>query len=269
MKIIICTPEEHFHTPLILRALGQWKTAHEITVFTTPKLGSKDSFWLNIKRWIKQSGFDYIFSLAFMKLLYRGLGFIERSIRTIPFAQRQYLTVPEVIKQFNYKWHRVQDINTPATIDLFKALQPDIILVLFFNQIIKAPLLTLPRLGCINLHPSYLPVYRGVSPCFWVLVNNENTTGISLHYLEAGIDSGAILGRAKTPIQPTDTFFSLYRRCALLGIPLLNAFLDKLSSGQLPAAIPQDTTQSSYYGSITPAAVRRFRKNKRVFGWII
>ncbi len=139
--------------------------------------------------------------------------------------------------------------------------------MLFFNQILKEPIRQIPTLGCINLHPSYLPAYRGFSPFFCVLDNNEDQSGVSLHYVTEKVDMGAIIRQAGVPIYPSDSFFSLYRRCAKAGAGLLGnialLFQEKVQGKT------QDETKATYFGPITPAAVRRFRHHQSRFGWLV
>ncbi|MBI4834008.1 MAG: hypothetical protein HY811_04210 [Planctomycetes bacterium] len=283
MKIMIFTPDEHFHAPIILREIGLKNTCpnpserlvraddpvrrdgDEIMVVTTPKLGKK-GFLLGLAHLVKQSGIDYLVSMAVIKLSYFFLGIAEKIMMT-PFSERKFISVKEAINNNNLKKIWFKNINSRKAESFIKDYNPDIILVIFFNQIVGKRIMEIPRSGIINIHPSYLPSYRGISPCFWVLANNEPTTGITAHYLSSGIDVGNITWQEKIAIEPDDTFFSLYRRCARKGAENIFKVLGKVKSGE--KGIVQDERNATYFSDITSNAVRRFRRNRRKFGWLM
>lgn len=266
MKIIVLTPLEHFHAPIVIKALRERLSDDEIIVVTTPKLPGRGGFSRRVSRLVKQSGCDYLFSMLITKLCFSFRRIIERFSRT-GFQKRNYLTVTDVIKHFRLRHYHFKNINHRKNVSLLASYKPDIILVVFFNQILKEPIMQIPTSGCINLHPAYLPAYRGFSPCFWALVNNEDQSGVSLHYVTEQVDMGPIIRQVGVPIHPSDSFFSLYRRCAEAGAGLLGniaVLCRKKVQGKT-----QDETKASCFGPITPSAVRRFRHHQRRFGWLV
>lgn len=125
------------------------------------------------------------------------------------------------------------------------ALHPDVIVVVAFGIIIKQDLLELPALGCVNVHPSLLPRYRGVSPIQAAILAGDDTTGCTTMMMDAGVDTGDVLLQASVDIDPDDTAGSLSERLAALGAELLVQSLDGLRDGSIdPAA--QDDSLSSY-----------------------
>jgi folate-dependent phosphoribosylglycinamide formyltransferase PurN len=266
MKIVIFTSNDHFHSPIILREIGLTRNNDEIIIFTTPKIGTRNQFFSNLIHIIKQSGYDYLISLIIAKLCYSFLSIIERFILNKPFSRRQFISINEVITHFKFQEIEISSINNPQNIALLKTIRPDIIITVFFNQIVKSEILELPRFGVINIHPSYLPAYRGVSPCFWVLANNESVTGISIHQLTKEIDDGPIIWQEKVIIYSSDSFFSLYRRCSLKITKNISQLLEMIFQGK--KIILQNNTNPSYFSFITPKAVRKFRKYGRRFAWL-
>lgn len=266
MKIVVLTPQDHFHSPIILRELGLKRKGDEIIIVTTPKLGIKGSVFYRLSRLIKQSGIDYLVSLMIAKICYIFLGIIERFIILRPFELRQFISVDEVISNLHLQRLKLTNINSSKNVAIVKNLKPDIIISVFFNQIVKEGILSIPRYGAINIHPSYLPRYRGISPCFWVLANNESNTGITIHYLTRGIDEGLVLRQEEISIMPQDTFFSLYRKCAIKGAEILSGVLDMAIKCE--KGITQIEKEANYFSDITPKSVRRFRKYQRKFAWL-
>lgn len=126
-----------------------------------------------------------------------------------------------------------------------RALSPDLIIVVAFGQILPRPLLDIPPRGCINVHASLLPFYRGAAPINWALINGEQETGVTIMLLDEGIDTGDILLQEAIPILVTDNASSLHDKLAHLGAKLLDKTLDLLAKGALKP-VPQDHTKASY-----------------------
>ena len=111
--------------------------------------------------------------------------------------------------------------------------QPDLIVVAAFGQILPASVLELPRLGCLNVHTSLLPQYRGAAPIQWAIANGDLETGVTIMKMDAGMDTGAILTQRRTPITPEDNGATLHDRLALLGAELLLATIPGYVAGEL------------------------------------
>jgi methionyl-tRNA formyltransferase len=114
-------------------------------------------------------------------------------------------------------------------------LQLDVIVVVAYGRILTTRLLEAPRYGCINLHASLLPAYRGAGPIQWALIRGEAETGVSTMWMEEGLDTGPILEQASTPISAGETAAQLGDRLAALGAELLVSSLRTLQAGTLRA----------------------------------
>jgi len=114
-----------------------------------------------------------------------------------------------------------------------KALQPDLIAVAAFGQILPKSLLELPRLGCLNVHTSLLPKYRGASPIQSAILNGERETGVTIMQMDVGLDTGAILTQRATPIHPEDNAATLHDRLAWLGAELLVETIPAYAAGKI------------------------------------
>jgi methionyl-tRNA formyltransferase len=123
--------------------------------------------------------------------------------------------------------------------------QPDIIVVAAFGQILRPHVLDLPPHGCLNIHASLLPRWRGASPIQHAILAGDAETGICLMQMDVGLDTGPVFACMPTPISPTETAASLHDRLAILGADLLNVHLDNIMAGKLTAT-PQDDAQSTY-----------------------
>jgi len=106
-------------------------------------------------------------------------------------------------------------------ISQLQALQPDLVVVAAFGQILPKSILDLPRFGCINVHTSLLPSYRGAAPIQWAILNDDRETGVTIMKMDVGLDTGDILTQEKTPVRPEDDAITLHDRLAEMGAALL------------------------------------------------
>ncbi len=135
-------------------------------------------------------------------------------------------------------------LDAPLITEL-KAQAADVFVVVAYGQILSQEILEIPRFGCINNHASLLPTYRGAAPIQWALVNGDTETGITTMLMDAGMDTGAMLLTAKTPISLWDNAATLSERLAGLGAELLLETLKQLKNNQLTPT-PQDPEQATY-----------------------
>ena len=136
-------------------------------------------------------------------------------------------------------------MSAPETINLFSQYQPDIMCVACFSLYIPRAILAIPRLGCLNVHPSLLPVNRGPDPLFWTLHDGHRETGVTIHRMDEGLDTGPIVSQEKVTVPDGITYTQLEAECATLGGKLLTRSLWQLYQGTA-ILIPQDETKSSY-----------------------
>ena len=136
-------------------------------------------------------------------------------------------------------------VRHPDAVEEIRALQPDLIVVVAFGQILPKALLEIPRFGCINVHASLLPRYRGAAPLNWCIINGESETGVTTMMMDVGLDTGDMLLKAVTPIDPEEDTSSLHDRLSLLGAQLLAETLDRLAAGGL-APEKQDDALTCY-----------------------
>ena len=141
-----------------------------------------------------------------------------------------------------YQPARVRD---PDFINQLHQLGPELIAVAAFGQLLPGEILNLPRYGCINVHASLLPAYRGAAPIHRAVINGEQETGVTIMEMDAGLDTGAMLLQAKIAIGPEDTVGLVHDRLAALGGKLLAETVKLLQAGRLKP-VPQDDTKSSY-----------------------
>lgn len=158
-------------------------------------------------------------------------------------------TVPPPVKKaalnFEYPVFQPESIKTESAVNAVKHVDPDVLVVVAFGQILPPRLLSLPRYGAVNVHASLLPRYRGPAPIQWAVINGESRTGVTTMLMDRGMDTGDILLTAETDIRSGDTAATLHERLAKLGADLLLKTLHDVKTGTVQPT-PQDHSLASY-----------------------
>lgn len=139
-----------------------------------------------------------------------------------------------------------KDILNNSALDFFRSLEIDFIFSLQFDKILTESVIEIPRCGVINLHFAPLPKYRGVSPIAWALYNGEKSHGVTLHYIDQGIDTGDIIGQKIFNIEDVRSARELYEICTENGIELFREMLVDILNSNIKS-YPQDHSSASYY----------------------
>ncbi len=264
MKLLIFTPEIHFQSPLVLRELFRKFSggAIEFHVVVTPKISSGKKSPASLKRIVKDTGVLYFASMALLKLkfdLYRALEKLCGRDRD----RRMFMSPPEVCAAYGVECVRFRSVNSPECLAHARAIAPDIILCVFFNQILKADMLACAGRAALNLHPSPLPEYRGMSPVLWMLAEGAEEGGATVHHMNDKIDEGNIVVCKKFRIEDADSFFRVYCKAAEAGAAMLGEVLD------LPE-IPRGEAQPAgmkAYGPLTKDAFAKVFWSRSVLGF--
>ena len=141
-------------------------------------------------------------------------------------------------------------IREPAAIDSLRAVQPDLIIVVAYGQILPKSVLEIPRLGCINVHTSLLPRWRGAAPIQYTILHGDRETGVTTMYMDEHMDTGDIILQRAQLIHADDTSATLHDRLAKLGADLLVETVGLIAEGKAPRA-KQDETRATYAKKIT------------------
>jgi methionyl-tRNA formyltransferase len=152
--------------------------------------------------------------------------------------------VKQVAMEGGVPVHQPQKIRAPEFQPVLEALSPDAIVIIAYGQIIPGRLLTIPKLGWINLHASLLPKYRGAAPINWAIVNGETVTGITTMRIDAGMDTGDMLLQQEISIGAKETAPELAAKVSEAGAPLMLETLRGLQSGAIHAR-PQNHQQAT------------------------
>lgn len=161
-----------------------------------------------------------------------------------PQGRKMVLTPPPVKKfalEQGLKVYQPSSVKTDDALELLKSLSPDLIAVVAYGKILPKSILDLPKFGCVNVHGSLLPKYRGASPIQWAIYCGDAVTGVTTMLMDEGMDTGDMLLNAKVEITDTDNFETLHDKLAAVGAELLVKTVDALEKGEVaPKKQPEE-----------------------------
>ncbi len=165
-----------------------------------------------------------------------------------PVGRKMILTPPDVkvcAEKLEIPVYQPVKLKDSDSYEIIKELNPDVIVVVAYGQILPENILNIPKYGCINVHGSLLPKYRGAAPIQWSVLNGDKVTGVTTMYMEKGLDTGDILETKEYEIGINDTAGEVFDTLAEMGGKLILDTLEKAEKGELHP-IKQDDSKSSY-----------------------
>ncbi len=146
--------------------------------------------------------------------------------------------------------YQPKKIRAKESVDELRKLTADVFVVAAFGQILSQEILDIPRYGCINVHASLLPKYRGAAPIQWAVINGDQYSGVTIQQMNAGVDTGDILYTRRYRLKEDETGESLFDALTILGGEALKEALKLLEKGELEP-VPQDESEATYAGKLT------------------
>lgn len=151
--------------------------------------------------------------------------------------------------------YQPEKVKDPAFVEILKELHPEAIVVIAFGQILSKAILDIPPYGCVNIHASLLPKYRGAAPIQWAVIDGEKETGVTTMMMDVGLDTGDMLEKTVIPLDPKETGGSLFEKLSQAGGKLILSTLDKLGKGTA-VRTPQKDEDSTYAKMLTKSLGR-------------
>lgn len=249
MKIVIITQNDPFYLAenidYLIKNMPSSITISGCVISSVSPFGKKEPF---IRKALKTYR---IFGIYF---------FFMYSLRYLFSFFHKEKNVGAVLDKYNIPHiNLTNSINSSMSLELIKQYSPDLLISIGGNEIFKRPLIDLTELGCLNLHTAALPKYRGLMPSFWVLKNQEESTAVSVFYVDEGIDSGPILVQKQIKING-ESLEQLIKKTKKIGMDCIIKAVLKIQSND-NTTIPNDNNQMTYYSFPTRNDVREFRKN--------
>lgn len=164
-----------------------------------------------------------------------------------PQGRKQVLTPPPVkvlAKEHGIPVYQPVSLKRGDAADILRELAPQVIVVVAYGKLLPPKILDIPPLGCVNVHASLLPKYRGAGPIQWAILKGEKETGVTTMYMAEGMDTGDMIEQAVTPIDPEETAEQLFDRLSVLGAKTLLSTLRAIQAGTAPRT-PQDDSAAT------------------------
>jgi folate-dependent phosphoribosylglycinamide formyltransferase PurN len=254
MKLVILTQEDPFTVPKNIHSLASLPGVELLQVVVLNAKGSlinkKAYFIKGFGPWqsarmglalLFARSLDLVDALCGYRLLHH-----KHSVRAVAAVHRAPCCV-------------ITDPNAEAFIESLRRLAPDLLISFSAPCVFRRELLSVPRLGALNLHCSLLPRYAGLLPSFWVLYHGEQETGATVHYMDDQIDHGGILGQVRIPIARGMSMLELIKRSKAAGGELICRIVRQMQCNQTPLTQPNDSAGRSYFSWPTVEELRRFR----------
>ena len=267
MKIIVIVVENLYSNIIFQALLNKKNKGNEIIGIVKIKgVFPKKNIFLTLKKILKNYSIYFFTFKVCETIIYNIICCyislldkisINSKIRIRPLAKMAH--------EKNFPIYKVKNINDPEIISLLKKSQPDLIISISANQKFGSNLISIPKKGCINIHSSFLPFYRGVASYFWTLFNKERESGVTIHYIDEKFDTGPILIQKKIRLNNQDSVQDVFLKCAFTAQKLLDQVLLDISNNQITTK-KQNTDHGSYYSWPKSKDYKKFKqKNKKLW----
>lgn len=254
MKIVLVTIEEPFYAPQYVQKVVEGRGKDITAIVVSSPLMSFSSLRRTLRH---QRGIYSLQAFITRSLLFLWVKLLD--LVSFSSKSKRSYSVRAVARHYSIPYDTCPNLNDHQFLNDLSELSPDIIVSMGSEQVFRRRILNLPKLGCINVHPSLLPKYRGVAPTFWVLANRESKTGVTVHYMNEKLDDGGIIAQETLEIAHNETLRSLDIKVREVGAKLLLKSLDQIENGTIVVK-PNNREEATYFSFPTKNDARKFIK---------
>lgn len=253
LKLVFITQDDPFYVRIFFEEFVRVSDRRDgnMTVVVAPAMGKK-----SIAALLRQM-YDFYGTWNFLRVGIRYI--LYRLAARLPARGGRFFSVEQVCRYYGVRVMHASDINAPEFLRQMAQWDPDLIVSVAAPQVFREGLIGLPRRGCINIHNSKLPKYRGMLPNFWQMFHGEKMVGTTIHRINASIDDGDILLQMETRIEAGESLDALMRRTKKLGARLMIEALRLLKTGDIPA-MRNRKEDATYFAFPTRRDVDEFRR---------
>ncbi len=242
MKLTFLTTDDPIYLPAFYDQVLAQRAADTVAVYVVPPL------------YRKQTPADA--AVRYARTF--GLGAAGKLAARVAGAKLRRRSIASCCARWGVQCEEIADVNDSRFMDRLRAEAADVLVSVSTPQIYKRELITIPRLGILNIHGAILPQYRGVMPSFWMMANGERQAGVSIYFVDERIDSGERVGLRTFEIGPHETLDRFITRSKGIAAELLLEVLEGVEQGTLVRQ-PLDLEAGSYFSWPDADSVRRFR----------
>jgi len=255
MNIVILTNDNFFSFTVLKDLLERRKDNIELIVFSSALIGKRSTL-ASMKWSLENTGLRHTVFKLMVYGVFRAMRIICKLLPFVPNHYSSYLWA----NRNNMNCISAADINKEDVVQQIRSANPDLIISVSMNQIVKKQLLEMPPKRCINVHCAPLPRYGGMSPYVWALANNEDHSAATIHYMDEGLDTGDIIVQEKVDVVKNDSAFALFYRCCLRARGLLVKAVDEIETCTV-TSYEQDLSNKTYFSWPNRECVKNLHKN--------
>jgi methionyl-tRNA formyltransferase len=257
LRVIIMTQQDRFFIPANIQ-----KVIDHSEVLMVVNVNVKNSLHNKITDFIKWFGFFQVIKMGVLTVQRSLVGFLDKLFN---YSLKNGLYgIEHIARKNKIPYKVIHSSNSIEFVQEVEKLKPDLILSFSAPEVIKEPLLSLPKHGILNVHGSYLPEYRGCMPSFWHLHNEEEYAGASVHFMSKKIDDGDIVIQEKVHIGDCNSIMEVIQKTKEKGGDLIVKAIQIIESGVLKTK-PNDTSKGKYYSWPTAVDASNFKaRNKKL-----
>jgi folate-dependent phosphoribosylglycinamide formyltransferase PurN len=230
-------------------------------VLSSRRFGSAHgTFWEQATAGFRRFGVPLNLWLGFDLISVPIVGWFARWVSLVTRRPPALATLPELARRHGARFVETSDVNSAETLAAVRASAPDFILVMNFDQILQPPLIGMPKVAALNVHPSLLPKLRGPCPVLWAITRGERISGATVHAIEdRTIDAGRVIAQVEVPIEGATSVGELTTQFFLAGARALPTALPRLAADRTVGE-PQRLSDGQYLGYPTALQMKDFRR---------
>jgi methionyl-tRNA formyltransferase len=260
MNIVFFTQEDPFYVKIFFEEFfKQHQPLHEIKAIVISRPMGKKSVWKLASQMYHFYGFSDFIRMGVKYVYIKIMG--KRPIRALESKTRKTYTLKQLVSAYGLEVIERSDLNSADFISLIRRYDADLFISVASPIIFKKELISIPRHGCINIHNAPLPKYRGMLPNFWQLYHGEKESGITVHRIDAGIDTGDIISQLFVPIGADESLHDLIVKTKKEGARLMAMVIDGYRRGRIQYRKMEG--EGSYFSFPTREDVQTLKKKGR------
>lgn len=246
MDVVVLYSSGHLGSAMIMNKLLKMPEIKIVGVIKAQPLKLSIHGRSRIKQHLKKVGWRFAWLLFWQRCI-QGIGYLLTIV--FPFLRKGLKPAWKIAADHEIPIFHCKNINDETSRRFIKQLNPDLLISAYFSQILKKEIISLPKTGVLNIHPGWLPAYRGAMAYFWVLNNGSDRGGVTVHWIDGGIDTGEVLARRSFLLKPNATQVTVLMYTAVIGARLTQRVIKKLLAGKDPKLniINDGDEEDAYY----------------------
>ena len=262
LNVVVLYSSGHLGSAIIMNKLLEMPSINIVGVVKAQPLKLSFKGYRRIKRHLTKVGWRFAW-LLFWQRCVQALGYLITLV--FPFLRKRLKPAWKIAADHNIPVFHCENVNDVACQEFMKQCESDLIISAYFSQILKKEIISFPKQGVLNVHPGWLPAYKGAMAYFWVLKNGSDRGGVTLHWMDEGIDTGEIIARRSFPLKIKATQETVLIHTAVIGARLIQRAVKKIVAGEALQTIPVETEADEYYSLPTDEDFESYFERRRFF----